>query len=291
MSAFRAACRMSISNQGGADGVRRGRGGAGDEASEVILRALSGEFTWLQAADIIGIDPRSLRRWRARYATGERLALYDRRQRPSPRKAPIEEVQRILRLYRDTYRGFNVRHFHQIARREYAVTLSYSFVKLALQEAGLVPTRHARGRHRRRREPRACFGELLAIDGSPHPWLARCPDQQPTMITVIDDATKGLLYAQLWPAETTVAIMTAPATVIRTCGLPIALDTDRAGWAFHTPKAGGKVDRKRLTRVGRAWPSWASSTSPPTRRRRAAVSSASTARCKIASSTNCAWRA
>jgi hypothetical protein len=55
---------------------------------EVILRALSGEFTWIRAADILGIDPRSLRRWRARYQTGEQFALYDRRERPSPRKAP-----------------------------------------------------------------------------------------------------------------------------------------------------------------------------------------------------------
>lgn len=219
---------------------------------EVILRALSGALTWLQAADILGIEPRSLRRWRARYEADQCYGLYDRRQLPSPRKVPVGELQQILRLYRDTYRGFNVRHFHHLARRDHGVTLSYSFVRLALQEAGLVRKGRARGRHRRRREPRPRLGELLHLDGSPHEWLALRPGQRQTLIAVLDDATKQLLYAQLWPAETTVAVMSALAEVCRRFGLPMALYTDRAGWAFHTPKAGGPIDRDRLTHVGRA---------------------------------------
>jgi transposase len=219
---------------------------------EVILRALSGALTWLQAADILDLDPRTLRRWRARFDANGALGLYDRRRQPSRRQAPALEVKRILTLYRDTYRGFKVRHFYQVARREHGVTLSYSFVRLALQEAGLVRKRRARGRHRRRREPRSCFGELLHLDGRPHAWLALCPDQRQTLIAVLDDATKRLLYAQLWPAETLQAVMAALAHVVRTLGLPLALYTDRAGWAFHTPKAGGPVDRDHLTHVGRA---------------------------------------
>ena len=140
---------------------------------EVILRALSGALTWVQAADILDLDPRSVRRWRARFEANGALGLYDRRRQPGRRHAPALEVKRILQLDREKYRGFNVRHFHHIARREHGVPLSYSFVKLALQEAGLVPKRRARGRPRRQREPRACFGELLAIDGSDHRWLAR----------------------------------------------------------------------------------------------------------------------
>src|ERR687887_910398 len=152
---------------------------------EVILRALSGAITWLQAADILGLDPRSVRRWRARYEAGGGVALYARRcLRPSRLKAPALEVQRILRLYRERFAGWNVRHFYRFARRDHAVTLSYSFVKLALQEAGLVRKGRARGRHRRRREPRPCFGELLHLDGSDHEWLALCPGQRQTLMTV-----------------------------------------------------------------------------------------------------------
>ena len=93
------------------------------------------------------------------------------------------------------------------------MTLSYSFVKLALQEAGPVRKGHARGRHRRRREPRPYFGELLHLDGSPHAWLRRCPDERQTLITVVDDATTQSLDAQLWPTETAAAVFTALHTV------------------------------------------------------------------------------
>jgi hypothetical protein len=131
------------------------------------------------------------------------------------------------------------------------VTLSYTFVKLVLQAAGLVPKGRTRGRHRRRREPRACFGELLHLDGSDHEWLAHCPGQRQTLLAMIDDATKQLLYAQLWPEETTHAVLTALRAVLVDYGVPIALYTDRAGWTFHTPTAGGRVDRTHLTVVGR----------------------------------------
>ena len=220
---------------------------------QVIVRALSGAITWLQAADILGLDPRSVRRWRARYEAGGPVALYDRRRvRPSRLQAPAPEVQRILRLYRERFAGWNVRHFYRFARRDHAVTLSYSFIKLALQEAGLVRKARARGRHRRRREPRACFGELLHLDGSLHVWLRRRPAERQTLITVVDDATKRLLYAQLWPGETTAAVFTALHAVCTAWGLPMALYTDRAHWAFHTPTAGGPIDRTHPTQVGRA---------------------------------------
>lgn len=220
---------------------------------EVILRAMSGEISWWQAAEILGMHPRSLLRWRRRYEREGYEGLLDRRTgRPSPRRAPFAEVQAVLRLYREKYRGFNGRHFHQIARRDHGVKLSYSFVKKALQEAGLIPKRRARGRHRRRREPRACFGEMLLVDGSFHPWLKLVPDRMLTLMTVIDDATKRLLYAEFFGAESGEAVMTVLREVILKHGLPMALYTDRAGWAVFTPRAGEPPDRSRLTQVGRA---------------------------------------
>ena len=220
---------------------------------EVMLKALSGELHWFRAAEILGWSPRTLRRWRERYETYGYVGLVDKRlHRPSIRRVAAPEVERVLRLYRERYRGFNVRHFHQIVRREHGVTVSYSFLKQTLQAAGLVKKCRARGRHRRRREPRACFGELLHLDGSPHDWLALTPDWRGTLITVVDDATKAVLYAQLWLQETTQAVMSALAHVLRTEGLPMALYTDRAGWAFYTPKAGGPVEKGRFTQVGRA---------------------------------------
>jgi hypothetical protein len=165
----------------------------------------------------------------------------------------VQELQRILRLYRERYAGFNVRHFCQIARREHGLTFSYTLVKLALQGAGLVAKRRPRGRHRRRREPRPCFGELLHLDGSRHPWLALVPDVMLTLLVVVDDATKHLLYAQLVEGgESTAAIMMALREVLQTHGIPGVLYTDRAGWAVYTPTSGTAPDRTKLTQVGRA---------------------------------------
>src|SRR5688572_28042553 len=220
---------------------------------EVLLKALSGEVHWFRAAEILGWSPRTLRRWRERYEEHGHSGLIDKRfLRPSKRRVPPGQLEHLLRLYRERYTGFNVRHFHQIAKREHGVTASYSFVKQALQAAGLVKKFRARGRHRRRREPRACFGELLHLDGSTHPWLALRPEGRSCLIAIPDDATNRVLHAALYASESTHAVMTALAAVCRTHGLPMALYTDRAHWAFHTPKAKGPVDKAQPTQVGRA---------------------------------------
>ena len=224
------------------------------QVHEVITRALAGQLSWIQAAEILGRSPRSIRRLRWLLQHRGYDGLFDRRrQTPSPKRAPVAEVQRLLALYRDRYQGFNVRHFHQLARRQHGVRFCYAFVKKALQSAGLVPKHRPRGRHRRRREPRPCFGELLHLDGSRHRWLALVPDRWFTLIAVVDDATKRLLYAQLGEGgESVEAIMTALRAVLEPEGVPMALYTDRAHWAVHTPVAGGGPDRRRPTQVGRA---------------------------------------
>src|SRR5499433_63794 len=224
------------------------------KVQEVILRAIDGQLTWGQAADILGYSPRTIRRMRWRLQHFGYQGLLDRRRQiPSPKRAQVADVQRLLALYRERYQGFNVRHFHQLARRQHGVRFCYAFVKKALQTAGLVATRRPRGRHRRRREPRACFGELLHLDGSRHRWLALCPEHWFTLIAVVDDATKCLLYAELREGgESVAAVMTALRAILERYGLPMALYTDRAHWAVHTPVAGGVADRRRLTQVGRA---------------------------------------
>jgi hypothetical protein len=63
--------------------------------------------------------------------------------------APLPEVARIVRLYRERYTGFNATHFHEVAQREHGVTYAYTFVKQLLQAAKLLPTRRPRGRSER----------------------------------------------------------------------------------------------------------------------------------------------
>src|SRR5260221_11207673 len=87
------------------------------KVQEVLVRALAGELTWIQAADILGMSPRSVRRWRLRMELRGRGNLVDRRHRPSPRRVAPGEVRRIARLYRPRYRGFNSVHFNAVCKR------------------------------------------------------------------------------------------------------------------------------------------------------------------------------
>src|SRR5437016_13195413 len=90
---------------------------------EVILRALSGQQTWLQAADVLELSPRTVRRLRWRYEHFGYDGLFDRRRRrPSPRRVPQAEAQRVLPLYRPHYPGCHARHLHSRARRGPGVT-------------------------------------------------------------------------------------------------------------------------------------------------------------------------
>jgi hypothetical protein len=219
---------------------------------EVILRARAKKMTWVQAAEVLKIRPRTLRRWKWKMDHYGVQSLVDRRCRvPSQRRVPGTTIDKILELYRERYAGFNIRHFHDVVRRDHAIQQSYTFVKRVLQGAGLVRKQRARGKHRTRRERQPCFGAMLHLDGSRHHWLA-ASDQWQTMITVVDDATGRLLYAQLWPSESLLAVMNALATVFREQGFPQKLYTDRASWAAHTPKRGGKADPAVRTQVQRA---------------------------------------
>ena len=122
---------------------------------EVIMRALSGQLQWFEAAEIIGVSCRTMRRlkWRYRYEQYGYDGLFDRRrQRPSPKRVPIEKVQEVLRLYREEYHDFNVLHFREKLVEKHGIGLSYEWVKTALQTAGLVAKRSKRGSHRKRRE-------------------------------------------------------------------------------------------------------------------------------------------
>jgi transposase len=220
---------------------------------DVLVRAMNKEYSWLRAAEILGVTARGLRRMRQRMELFGYQGLVDRRRgRPSPRRTPVPELERILALYRERYAGFNARHFFATVKREHGVKLSYTCVKQLLQSAGLMRKRRSRGRHRRRRERRPRFGQMLHLDGSRHGWLARVGEARQTLIQVVDDATSRLLYAQLWSGETCQAVMIAMRAVIQEHGIPESIYTDRAGWAFETPKAGGKVSKTHLTQVGEA---------------------------------------
>ena len=84
------------------------------KVQEVILRALAKKITWWQAAEIIGISDRSMRRWRERYEEFGFRGLFDRRRgKPSAKRVPMAVIERVLALYREKYFDLNVRHFQR----------------------------------------------------------------------------------------------------------------------------------------------------------------------------------
>src|SRR5713226_2501462 len=221
------------------------------KVQEVILRAMAKRITWWQAAEIIGISDRQMRRWRERYEEFGYDGLFDRRQgKPSPKRVPVAQVEQVLGLYRDRYFDLNVRHFHEKLQHEHQIELSYTWVKLALQGAGLVTRGRKRGVHGKRRPRRPLPGMLLHIDGSHHRWFQ--DERWYDLIVILDDATSEIYYAQLVEEESTVTVMAALKEVVECQGLFCALYSDRGSHFWLTPKVGGKVDRHRLTQVGRA---------------------------------------
>lgn len=218
---------------------------------EVILRAMAKKITWCQAAEIIGISDRQMRRWYQRYQEFGYDGLFDRRLgRPNPKRVPVETVERMLGLYRDRYFDLNVQHFCEKLRDEHHMHLSYTWVKTALQGAGLVKKGRQRGVHRRRRLRRPLPGMLLHLDGSRHRWFQ--DDRWYDLLVVLDDANSEVYYAQLVEEESTRTVMAALRAVIERQGIFCALYSDRASHFFETPQAGGKINFERPTQVGRA---------------------------------------
>jgi len=221
------------------------------KVQEVILRALAKKITWFQAAEILGFSDRHLRRIRERYQESGYDGLFDRRRGlPSPKRVPWATVEEVLRLYQEQYADFNVRHFHEKLREQHEIDLSYSWVKAALQGAGLVARQRQRGVHRKRRERRPLPGMLLHIDGSRHQWFQ--DERWYDLIVILDDATSEIYYAQLSEDESTLTVMAGLKEVIESKGVFCALYSDRGSHFWLTPKAGGKIDPHRLTQVGRA---------------------------------------
>jgi transposase len=218
---------------------------------DVLLKAMAKKITWWEAAEIIGVTDRTMRRWRERLETEGYSGLVDRRKgKPSDRRVPLAKVEEVLRLYQQTYFDLNIRHFHEKLGEEHGIKLSYTFVQKALQGAGLVARGRKRRKHRRRRERRPLPGMLLHIDGSKHQWFG--DERWYDLIVILDDATSEIYYAQLVEEESTRTVMAAVREVIEKQGLFCALYSDRGSHFFLTPKAGEKVDKHRPTQVGRA---------------------------------------
>jgi hypothetical protein len=207
-------------------------------------------LTQAEAARLLGVCERSFRRYVGRYEEDGLQGLLDRRlEQVSAKRAPVDEVMKVVDLYRRRYAGWNVKHFYSWYRREHKGARSYSWVKKELQAAGEVKKAPKRGAHRKRRERAALSGMMLHQDGSRHEWVAGALWD---LIVTMDDATGEHLSMFFVDEEGTASSFQGVSEVIERHGLFASLYTDRGSHYWMTPEAGGEVDKVNLTQFGRA---------------------------------------
>src|SRR5271169_6834200 len=217
----------------------------------LLHRWESAELNQGEAAELLGVSERTFRRWRDRYDEEGEAGLLDRRLgHASGKRVPSDRAEEVEALYRERYQGFTVKHFHEHLVADHGFGWGYTWTKLHLQWKGLVAKAPRKGAHRRKRERRPLPGMMLHQDGSRHAWLEGEPPLD--LIVTLDDATGAIYSAFLVDEEGTASTFRALRQVFSEHGLPMSLYTDRGAHYFRTAETGGKIDRSRLTQVGRA---------------------------------------
>jgi transposase len=218
---------------------------------DILGRYEAAEFNQLEAAELLGVSERTFRRWQARYEEDGEAGLLDRRLgKASGKRVPVDRAQEVEALYRQRYAGFRAKHFHEHLVKDHGFAWGYTWTKTFLQSRGLLAKAPRKGAHRRKRERRPLPGMMLHQDGSRHVWLEGRPALD--LIVTLDDATGAIYSAFLVEEEGTASTFRALKETFGAHGLPMSLYTDRGSHYFHTAEAGGKIDRSRLTQVGRA---------------------------------------
>ena len=160
---------------------------------DVYGRCYRGDLSQAEASEILGMSERTFRRWRERYEAEGAAGLYDRRLgRVSARRAPVDEVMRVLELFETRYPDFTAKHFHEKLVCEHGFGLSYNWLRLSLQAHGKIKPAPRRGAHRRKRPRRPVVGMMLHQDGSSHEWVA---GPWWDLIVTMDDATSEVYSA------------------------------------------------------------------------------------------------
>ena len=210
-----------------------------------------GEFGRLEAAELLGISERTLRRWCERHEESGAAGLRDRRLgRAAGNRVPAADAEHVVSLYRTNYAGFTAKHFHEHLVSAHGFRSGYTWTKSLLQRRGLLVRASRRGAHRRKRPRRPLAGMMLHQDASRHEWVAGIAACD--LVVTLDDATSAIYSAILVEEEGTASTFAGLLEVFEAHGLPCSLYTDRGSHSFTTLKAGGRVNRAEPTQVGRA---------------------------------------
>ena len=204
---------------------------------QVMMKAINGEITWLQAAEILHVSARHMRRIRRAV---ERQGFGELRDREGTRavrrkRIPVETIRELCRLKREVYPDFSTQHFYERATEAHGLRLSYTWARIILQEAGIVEKAPGRGQYRRRRERRPMVGMLVHLDASTHQWIAGVAMHD--LVVALDDADGRILYARFVEQEGSMSTFEALGAVLRRYGRFCELYTDRGSHFCRTAKA------------------------------------------------------
>lgn len=219
---------------------------------ELVSRVREGAMKLVQVAELLGLSYRQAKRiWKRYLGEGDEGLVHRLRGKASNRAHPDREA--ILARYTERYEGFGPTLAAEYLARD-GWSLHAETLRRWLWARGIAGyRRRKRGRHRQWRPRRACFGELIQIDGSLHDWFeGRGP--QATLMVMIDDATSRTL-ARFYPAETTEAAMDLFERWVRRHGLPLALYPDHDSiYIVNRPATVDEqlADQSPQTQFGRA---------------------------------------
>jgi transposase len=194
---------------------------------EIVQRVKRKSLKQREAAELLGLTQRQVKRLCKLYAAGGASGLISKRRgRPSNNRLPEKTVKKARELLRTHYHDFGP----TLAQEKLTikgVSLSVEAVRQLLIAEGLWQVRRApRAVIHQLRQRRARIGELIQIDGSPHDWFeGRAPSC--SLLVFVDDATSQLMYLQFVEAETTFNYFAAVRSHLTACGKPLAYYSDK----------------------------------------------------------------
>lgn len=193
---------------------------------EILSKVKRGVLTILKAAGLLRLSYRQMRRVYKRYLAGGNHGLkHGLRDCTSNHRIDAERRSRVLELYSSKYEDFGPTLAAEYLCRVDGESLSEETVRQWLIEAGLWQARSRGAAHRKWRERREHWGELVQMDGSEHDWFEGRRAKASLMV-MIDDATNWT-HARFFESETTVAAMRVFEEYVGYYGLPLALYVDR----------------------------------------------------------------
>lgn len=218
---------------------------------EIILKAINRDITWIQAATILGISDRQMRRLKTVYEQYGFGGLRDNRGKyvRKRKRISLKVIRKLCQLKKEVYPDFSVQHFWEYATEKHGLKISYNWARIVLEEAGIVEKAPARGKHRRLRERRPMRGMLLHNDGSTHEWIEGLPPRD--LIITMDDADGQILHGEFVPQEGTLSTLMALEHVLIRYGRFCELYHDCGSHFGRTSQAGCGPDDEQNGQVSR----------------------------------------